>query len=183
MAQTANTCDFGWKAPNFELPGTDDQLHNLAALKGETGTIVVFICNHCPYVLAILDRLIRDAKALAPLGISTIAINSNDPVAYPDDSFENMKIMAATRHFPFPYLFDETQAVARAYDAQCTPDFFGFNADLELQYRGRIDASRREAGDPDLRRDLFEAMKDIAKTGQGPRDQIPSMGCSIKWKS
>lgn len=182
MAVTPPVCDFGWKAPDFALPGTDGQTHALADIKGPNGTLVMFICNHCPYVLAVLDRIIRDARELAELGIGVVAINSNDADAYPDDSFENMKRMAEARDFPFPYLYDEDQEVARAYGAACTPDFFGFNADLELQYRGRLDGSRKQAGPPDLRRDLFKAMKQVAETGHGPAEQIPSMGCSIKWK-
>ncbi len=182
MAVTPPVCDFDWPAPDFSLPGTDGRIYTLDDVKGEKGTLVMFICNHCPYVLAVLDRIIRDARDLQDLGIGVVAINSNDPVAYPQDSFENMKKMAEEKGFPFPYLFDETQEVARAYGAACTPDFFGFNKDLGLQYRGRLDASRREAGPPDLRRDLFEAMKQVAETGRGPEEQIPSMGCSIKWK-
>jgi len=183
MAAVPPVCDFGWRAPGFSLPSTDGRTVTLAEVKGPNGTLVMFICNHCPYVLAVLDRIIRDARDLQALGIGVVAISANDVVAYPQDSFENMKKMAEEKGFPFPYLFDESQAVARAYDAACTPDFFGFNADLELQYRGRLDASRREAGPPDLRRDLYEAMKQVAKTGKGPADQIASMGCSIKWKA
>ena len=179
---TPPVCDFGRPAPDFALPGTDGRIWTLDDVKGEKGTLVMFICNHCPYVLAVLDRIIRDARDLQKLGIGVVAISSNDPEAYPQDSFENMKKMAEERGFPFPYLFDESQEVARAYGAVCTPDFFGYNKDLALQYRGRLDASRREAGPPDLRRDLYEAMKQIAETGRGPEEQIPSMGCSIKWK-
>ncbi|SDC70689.1 thioredoxin family protein [Ruegeria marina] len=183
MAATPPVCDFGWKAPDFTLPGTDGRSHSLSGLAGEAGTLVMFICNHCPYVLAVLDRILRDARDLQELGVGVVAICSNDAVAYPSDSFENMKIMVADRAFPFPYLHDEDQSVARAYGAACTPDFFGFNAALELQYRGRLDASRNTAGPADLRRDLFEAMKQVAETGRGPADQTPSMGCSIKWKA
>ncbi len=179
---TPPVCDFGRPAPDFALPGTDGRIWTLDDVKGEKGTLVMFICNHCPYVLAVLDRIIRDARDLQKLGIGVVAISSNDPEAYPQDSFENMKKMAEERGFPFPYLFDESQEVARAYGAVCTPDFFGYNKDLALQYRGRLDASRREAGPPDLRRDLYEAMKQVAETGRGPEEQIPSMGCSIKWK-
>ena len=141
-----------------------------------------YICNHCPYVKAIHDRLVRDAKALQDLNLGVIAVMSNDPEEYPEDSFDNMKIVAAKQGFTFPYVLDETQAVAKAYNAVCTPDFFGFNADLELQYRGRLDASRQQAAPPDARRDLFEAMKLVAETGHGPADQVASMGCSIKWR-
>lgn len=175
-------CDFGFKAPDFTLPATDGASISLGDIKGARGTLVMFICNHCPYVLAVLDRIIRDGRDLQALGVGVVAISANDATNYPQDSFENMKRMAEAEGFPFPYLYDESQDVARAYDAVCTPDFFGFDADLGLQYRGRLDASRASAGPADLRRDLFEAMKQIAETGAGPRDQIPSMGCSIKWK-
>ncbi len=183
MAAETPICDFGWKAPPFSLPGVDGKTHSLDELKGKNGTLVMFICNHCPYVKAVIDRAVRDAKELEALGINTVAISSNDVADYPEDSFDNMKRFAKQHGFPFPYLYDESQAVARAYDAVCTPDFFGFNGKLELQYRGRLDASRKEAGAADARRELFEAMKEVARTGQGPRDQIPSMGCSIKWRA
>ena len=143
----------------------------------------MFICNHCPYVLAVLDRIVRDANDLQKLGIGIVAISSNDVYAYPEDSFDNMKKLAADFKFSFPYLYDESQDIARLYQAACTPDFFGFNNKDELQYRGRLDASRKEAGPKDLRRDLFEAMKEVSETGLGPKNQIASMGCSIKWKS
>ena len=145
--------------------------------------MIAFICNHCPYVLAVLDRIIRDARDLEAHGIGFAAICSNDATSHPADSFPKMKEMAEERGFPFPYLHDEDQSVARAYDAACTPDFFGLNAQGELQYRGRLDESRREAGPPDLRRDLYEAMVMVAETGEGPREQVASMGCSIKWKA
>ena len=142
----------------------------------------MFICNHCPYVKAIRERIVRDTRELMALGINSVAIMSNDPTEYEEDSFENMKTVAGQFQFPFPYLIDETQAVARAYGAVCTPDFFGYNADLQLQYRGRLDASRKETAAEDVKRDLFEAMRQVAETGSGPEDQIPSMGCSIKWR-
>ena len=142
----------------------------------------MFICNHCPYVLAILDRIVRDSEDLQKLGIGVAAISSNDVISYPEDSFDNMKKLATKYNFTFPYMYDETQEVAKLYGAVCTPDFFGFNKNKKLQYRGRLDASRKEAGSPDLRRDLFEAMKGVAQTGKGPSEQIASMGCSIKWK-
>ena len=183
MAQVPSVCDFGWKAPSFSLPATDGKTYDLSDVSGPNGTLVMFICNHCPYVLSVLDRIIRDAHDLQAMGVGVAAISANDVVAYPQDSFENMGKMAIEHGFPFPYLYDEPQDVARAYDAACTPDFFGFNRDLELQYRGRLDASGRNAGPSDLRRDLFEAMKLVVETGQGPKDQIESMGCSIKWKS
>jgi len=183
MAATPPVCDFGWKAPDFTLPATDGRVLSLAGVAGPRGTLIMFICNHCPYVIAVRDRILRDARELMAMGVGVAAISANDAEAYPADSFDNMRKLAEEEGFPFPYLYDEDQSVARTYDAACTPDFFGFNADLELQYRGRLDASRREAGPADLRRDLFEAMKQIAETGQGPADQIPSMGCSIKWKA
>jgi peroxiredoxin len=183
MATTAPVCDFGWKAPDFTLPGTDGRNHSLADIRGENGALIMFICNHCPYVLAVLDRIQRDARDLRALGIGVAAICSNDAASYPDDSFENMQKLAKAKGFSFPYLHDESQTVARTYDACCTPDFFGFNARDELQYRGRLDQSGRAAAAPDVRRDLYEAMKLVAETGAGPRDQVPSMGCSIKWKA
>lgn len=182
MAVETPICDFGWNAPDFSLPGVDGKTYTLADVKGENGTLVVFMCNHCPYVLAVLERLIRDIKELQALGIGVVAINANDPTQYPADSFDNMKKMAADNAFTFPYLFDESQAVARAYDAVCTPDFFGFDANLGLQYRGRLDASKKETGPADAKRELFEAMQSVAQTDKGPESQIPSMGCSIKWK-
>jgi len=175
-------CDFGWKAVDFELRGVDGRTYSLADVRGRNGTLVMFICNHCPYVRAIVDRLVDDVMALQAEGIGVAAIMSNDTVAYPDDSFNNMAAFAREHGFIFPYLFDESQDIARAYGAVCTPDFFGFDADLGLQYRGRLDESRRQAV-PGARRELLEAMTQVARTGQGPGDQIPSMGCSIKWKA
>jgi peroxiredoxin len=183
MAEETPVCDFGWKAFSFTLPGTDGKTYSLEELGGPNGTLVMFICNHCPYVKAVIDRIVRDVKELKPLGVNAVAISSNDTVHYPEDSFDNMKRFAKAHHFDFPYLFDESQDVARAYGAACTPDFFGFNAKFELQYRGRLDASRKEAAPASVRRDLFEAMKEIAKTGRGPSEQIASIGCSIKWKA
>jgi peroxiredoxin len=183
MAEHTPMCNFGWKAPSFSLPGVDGKTYSLDGLKGENGTLVVFICNHCPYVKAVIDRIVRDANELKRYGINTVAISSNDADYYPDDSFGNMKRFAKLHGFTFPYLYDESQEVARAYGAVCTPDFFGFNGNRELQYRGRLDASRKEAGPADARRELFEAMRQVAESGRGPRDQTPSMGCSIKWKA
>jgi peroxiredoxin len=182
MAATPPICDFGWKAPDFTLPGTDGKSHSPSDLRGAKGTLIVFMCNHCPYVKAILDRLIRDTAELKTYGVNTIAINANDPESYPEDSFENMKRIAAAKKFPFPYLFDQSQQVARDYGAICTPDFFGFNADLELNYRGRLDESRTSPA-ANARRELFDAMVQIARTGHGPQDQIASMGCTIKWRA
>lgn len=182
MAAVPPVCDFGWKARDFTLPATDGRSYSLNQLRGPKGLLIAFICNHCPYVKAAIDRIVFEAGELRALGINTVAINSNDAHAYPEDDFAHMQELARRHKFAFPYLHDESQAVARAYDAVCTPDFFGFNAALELQYRGRLDASRKDIL-PGARRDLYEAMKQIAESGQGPREQIASMGCSIKWKS
>jgi peroxiredoxin len=173
--------DFGRKACDFKLKGVDGKSYTLADVRGPKGTVVVFICNHCPYVKASIDRIVAEAQAMRDIGIGTIAIMPNDTATYREDSFDNMKAFALKHRFTFPYVIDETQEVARAYDAQCTPDFFGFNAQDELQYRGRLDASRIQPV-ANTRRDLFEAMKQIAHTGHGPETQTPSMGCSIKWK-
>lgn len=176
-------CNFGWTPSDFRLKGIDGKIYTLAEARGPKGLLVMFICNHCPYVRAIVDRLARDARDLRKIGVGVIAVMSNDTVAYPDDSFENMKTFASQNGFTFPYVIDETQEVARAWDAVCTPDFFGFNANLELQYRGRLDASRRDPAPPNAKRELYEAMAEIARTGRGPKEQNASMGCSIKWKS
>jgi len=183
VSLTTPICDFGTPAPVFSLPGVDGQVWTLDRCRGDRGLLVMFICNHCPYVKAIRERLVRDTRDLAALGVNSVAIMSNDPNEYPEDSFENMKRIADQYAFPFPYLLDESQDVAKAYGAVCTPDFFGYNAALELQYRGRLDASRKETAPADARRDLFEAMRQVATTGAGPEEQIPSMGCSIKWRS
>lgn len=183
MSANTPVCDFGWQAPDFSLKATNGKTYSLGDIAGGNGTLVMFICNHCPYVLAVIDRMVRDARDLLELGVGVAAICSNDARRYPTDSFENMRKMSDEQGFPFPYLHDEDQNVARRFGAVCTPDFFGFDAGLGLQYRGRLDASRASAGPADLRRDLFEAMKRVAETGQGPKDQIPSIGCSIKWAS
>jgi len=175
-------CEFGKPAIDFALPGVDGRIWTLADCRGEKGLLVMFICNHCPYVTAIRDRLVRDLRELRDYGVHGVAIMSNDPSLYPEDSFDNMKRTAEEWNFPFPYLLDETQSVAKAYGAVCTPDFFGYNADLRLQYRGRLDESRKETAPEGVRRDLFEAMKEVALRGHGPERQIPSMGCSIKWR-
>jgi peroxiredoxin len=174
-------CDFGWKARDFALKGIDGKTYTLADARGPKGTLVVFICNHCPYVKASIGSIVAEAKALREIGIGTIAIMPNDTETYREDSFDNMKAFAAKHDFTFPYVIDETQETGRAYDAQCTPDFFGFNAQDELQYRGRLDASRLQPA-ANARRDLFEAMKQVTETGIGPEEQMPSMVCSIKWK-
>jgi peroxiredoxin len=182
MAATPPVCDFGWPAVDATLPGVDGKDYSIFGAAGPNGLVVAFICNHCPYVKAVIARIVRDAADLKAEGVGFVAVNSNDAASYPEDSFDKMKAFAEAHGFTFPYLHDEDQRVARAYDAACTPDFFGFNSDLTLQYRGRLDASRREAGPPDMRRDLYQAMRQVARTGNGPRDQIASIGCSIKWK-
>ena len=175
-------CDFGRVAPDFDLPDSQGLRHTLASCRGTKGLLVIFMCNHCPFVKAVIDRIVRDTRELAEHGIGSVAIMSNDVAVYPEDSPKNMQQWAQELNFPFPYLYDETQAVARAYGAVCTPDYFGFNADLQLQYRGRLDASGRNPAAADTQRELFAAMLDIAKNGNGPHQQTPSIGCSIKWK-
>jgi peroxiredoxin len=176
-------CNFGLKAEPFSLLGIDNKLWTLDKAKGENGLLIMFICNHCPYVKAILPRLINDLSELKKYGINSIAISSNDVVNYPQDSFEEMKKLSVLHNFTFPYIFDESQSIAKSYNAICTPDFFGYNKELQLQYRGRFDESKKLAAASDVRRDLFEAMKLVAETGRGPEKQIPSMGCSIKWRA
>jgi peroxiredoxin len=176
-------CDFGQPAVDFDLPGVDGKRHTLASCRGPQGLLVMFICNHCPFVKAVIDRLVSDCRELQTLGVGCVAIMSNDVSAYPEDSFENMKSWARQLDFPFPYLLDETQSVARAYGAVCTPDFFAYNSRLALQYRGRLDASGKNAASPESRRELLEAVRAIAATGEGPAHQIASIGCSIKWRA
>ena len=173
-------CDFDQKALPFELKSTDNKIISLDNIKGENGTLIMFICNHCPYVKAVTKEIVKDCNELKKIGINSVAICSNDAVNYPDDSFDNMIKFSNNNRFNFPYLHDETQEIARAYGAVCTPDFFGYNDKLGLQYRGRLDESRKESVDG-AKRELFEAMKQISITGKGPDNQIPSMGCSIKW--
>jgi peroxiredoxin len=175
-------CDFGQPAVDFILPGVDGRQWTLQQCMGEKGLLVMFICNHCPYVKAVKERIARDTLELKSFGINSVAIMPNDFIKYPEDSFDNMKRLSDELSFSFPYLLDETQEVAKAYGAICTPDFFGYNANFELQYRGRLDASRREITPDDTPRDLFEAMKLVAQTGHGPKEQWNSIGCSIKWK-
>ena len=182
MAAESSHSALGTKAPDFDLEGTEGRRHRLADLRGPKGTLIMFICNHCPYVQAVLDDIVKDARELEPLGIATVAIMSNDTDTYPDDSFDNMKRLAEAKRFPFPYLIDPTQAVARAYDAVCTPDFFGFDGALQLQYRGRIYPVRNRHRLPGSPRELFDAMAAIARTGKSPAEQYPSIGCSIKWR-
>ena len=176
-------CEFDAPIVDFSLPGIDEEIWTPEKARGESGLLVMFICNHCPYVKSIRDRLVRDTRELMDYGVNSIAIMSNDPAEYEEDSFENMQKVADEFGFPFPYLLDESQQVAKDYGAVCTPDFFGYNKSMQLQYRGRLDASRKEAAAEDVKRDLFDAMKQVAQTGRGPEQQIPSMGCSIKWKA
>ncbi len=173
--------EVGWKAVEFDLEGTDGQRHRLADVAGPRGTVVMFICNHCPYVIAQLDEIVRDTRELRSIGVNSVAIMSNDTAAYPADSFDNMKRLASERDFSFPYLIDKTQQVAKAYGAVCTPDYYGFNVELQLQYRGRLTELRNLQPVAGARRELFEAMQAIAETGKGSVEQQPSMGCSIKW--
>jgi peroxiredoxin len=173
----------GKKAPPFALPATDGKSYALRDVAGRNGTVVAFICNHCPYVKAVVDRMVADAKALATEGVGFVAISANDPAAYLEDSFDNMKTFGSRHGFPFPYLFDESQAVARAYDAACTPEFYGLNKDGVIAYHGRLDEGRKDPPPAGVRRELLDAMRMIAKTGQGPAEQFPSVGCSIKWKA
>ena len=183
VSLTTPVCNFNQDAIDFCLPGVDGHDWTLKKAKGDNGLLVMFICNHCPYVKAIQERLVNDCRILRDdYGVNAIAIMSNDPSLKEADSFENMQAISKQFDFPFPYVMDETQEVAKAYGAICTPDFFGFNSELKLQYRGRLDASRKETAPADVKRDLLEAMIQVAQTGQGPLEQIPSMGCSIKWK-
>ena len=183
MASNTPVCDFGWQAVDFELEDTHASRHTLASLRGPNGLLLMFICNHCPYVKAIIDRICRDACELQAMGFGVAAIMSNDPAEYAEDSFANMRRVARELDFPFPYLHDATQDVARRYGAVCTPDFFGFNRRLELQYRGRLDASGRLPAEPGARRELVEAMRRVAQTDCGPAEQVASIGCSIKWRA
>ena len=173
---------FGWRAAPFDLPAVDGRRYALEGIAGPKATVVMFICNHCPYVTGVVDRLVADMNDLLDAGVGVAAICANDAESYPADSFENMKRFADEHRFGFPYLHDESQAIAREYQAVCTPDFFGFDADLGLQYRGRLDAAGRGTRTPGMRRDLVEAMLGIAEGGPRPEEQPPSMGCSIKWR-
>ena len=174
-------CNFGWQAPDFTLPGTDNRLHKLDSLIGDNGLLIAFICNHCPYVKAVIDRLVHDAAVLKERGVNTAAIMPNDYHSYPEDSPENMMTFINQHRIPFPYLLDENQQVAKAYAAVCTPDFFGLNAEGKLHYRGRLDDARMESAD-NRQPELLKAMIKVAETGEGPEHQVPSMGCSIKWR-
>ena len=175
-------CDFGKKALPFELKSTDNEIISLDAIKGENGTLIMFICNHCPYVRAVTKEIVKDCNELKKIGINSVAICSNDFINYPEDSFDNMIKFSKDNQFSFPYLQDETQKIAKKYDAVCTPDFFGYDKDLGLQYRGRLRELKNFIPVKDGESDLLKAMKQITETGKGPQDQIPSAGCSIKWK-
>jgi peroxiredoxin len=181
MVATAASTDLGSPAPLFRLPSTNGNTYALRDIAGSNGTVLVFICNHCPYVKAVIARLVKDAKVLMAEGIGFAAICSNDAEDYPEDSFDNMKRFAETHDFPFLYLHDEDQSVARAYGAMCTPDFFGYDSEQRLRYRGRLDEGRMTPPPPNARRELVEAMRAVAQ-GKPPGDQMPSVGCSIKWK-
>ena len=184
VALETTVCDFGWKAPEFNLIGIDNKFYSFQDIRGPKGTLVMFICNHCPYVKSVIHRIVEDVTLLKEKGIGIIAIMSNDvndPKYGPEDSFDNMKLFSERNNFVFPYVYDETQSVGRKYNAVCTPDFFGFNANDELQYRGRLEESKMEII-PDAKKELLEAMMQVSETGSGPQDQIPSIGCSIKWK-
>ena len=177
-------CDFGWKAPEFNLIGIDNKYYSFQDIKGTNGTLVMFICNHCPYVKSVIHRIVEDVTTLKEKGIGVIAIMSNDvndPKYGEEDSFDNMKLFSEKNNFVFPYVYDETQSVGKEYNAVCTPDFFGFNANNELQYRGRLEESKMEII-PNAKKELLEAMIQVSETGSGPQEQIPSIGCSIKWK-
>ena len=182
MAIETPICDFGQKATDFKLKSTDNKIVSLNDVKGENGTLVMFICNHCPYVKAVTKDIVEDCKKLKEIGVNAVAICANDADNYPEDSFENMIEFAKKNNFNFPYLIDETQEIAMNYGAVCTPDFFGYNKNLELQYRGRLRELKNLVPVREGTSDLLEAMKQISKTGKGPKDQIPSAGCSIKWK-
>ena len=181
VALTTPEVDRGWKAEEFNLISVDGNYYDLDEVKGDNGLVVAFICNHCPYVKSIVDKIAREANELRELGVGFVAINSNDSISYPEDSYENMKIFASNHNFTFPYLLDNTQEIAKKYDAVCTPDFFGFNSKLELQYRGRLDSAKKDII-PDAKRELFIAMSEVAKTSEFNGEQIPSIGCSLKWK-
>ncbi len=183
MSETKTpTCEFEQNAYDFSLMCTNEEIWTLDKIKGERGLLIFFICNHCPFVKAILPKLVRVTNTLIDHGINSVGIMSNDVNDYPEDSFENMGKVAIKNKFSFPYLYDETQETAKQYGAVCTPDFFGYNEMLKLQYRGRLDATRMTKTNNDLRSELLEAMIKISQTGKGPIEQTQSIGCSIKWK-
>ena len=183
MAIQTPICDFGQKAHDFDLKSTDNKIISLNDIKGENGTLIMFICNHCPYVKAVTKDIVEDCNELKKIGINSVAICANDSENYPEDSFENMIEFSKKNQFGFPYLIDETQEIARTYDAVCTPDFFGYNKNLELQYRGRLRELKNLVPVRSGESDLLKAMKQIAETRKGPESQSPSAGCSIKWKN
>jgi len=174
-------CDFGQTAKSFELKSTKNEIVKLNDINGKNGTLVMFICNHCPYVIAVIKDIIEDCENLEKLGVKAVAICSNDSINYPEDSFDKMIKFHEDHNFNFPYLLDETQVIAKNYGAVCTPDFFGYNKNLELQYRGRIRGLKNLKPIKSGESDLFNAMRQISETNKGPEDQIPSMGCGIKW--
>jgi len=182
MGAQPPVCDFGWKALAFDLTGTDGKRYTLAEVAGPKGLLVMFICNHCPYVKGVIGGVVEDCKALAAEGVNAVAIMPNDTDAYPVDNFDRMKEFSREHGFGFPYVIDRTQAVARAYGAVCTPDIFGFDAGLALRYRGRVQEMRGSSPVSGAKRELLEAMRMIAQTGKGPADQVPAIGCSIKWR-
>ena len=182
VAKTTPVCNFGEAMHDFSLPATDGKTYDARNCMGANGLLIMFICNHCPFVKAIQKKLSIQTKQLLEHGINSVAVMSNDPADYSEDSFDNMKKIAQKFAYPFPYLYDESQAVAKTYGAVCTPDFFGYNKDFELHYRGRLDASGPSRSEDNLKQELLEAMILIAETGQGPKHQIPSIGCSIKWR-
>lgn len=181
VALTTPKVTKGWNAEDFDLLSVDGNYYNLEKVREGRGLVVAFICNHCPYVKSIAEKLVKESEELHKLNVGFVAINSNDTVMYPEDSYERMQIFTQQHNFRFPYLFDETQEVAKKYGAVCTPDFFGFNSNLELQYRGRLDSAKMDIA-PNAKRELFIAMSEVAKTGEFKGEQIPSIGCSIKWK-
>ena len=183
MPVNASNSDLDWQAPDFNLISVDEQYYSLSQLTGKNGTLIAFICNHCPYVIRIIERFVYESIELNNIGVSTIGIMSNDVKQYPEDSYEKMREFSLKYDFKFHYLYDSTQQVAKAYKAVCTPDIFGFNKDLQLKYRGRIDSKVVEEDNNDIKREMYEAMKLIKETNEGPSNQFNSFGCSIKWSN
>ena len=175
-------CDYNMQASNFELKGVDQNLHSLQSCRGPKATLIMFICNHCPYVQSILEQLVVEVSVLQKKGVGCVAINSNDFDTYPEDSFDNMQKISKKLGFSFPYLLDDTQSVAHSFKSVCTPDFFGFDENLRLQYRGRFDDRKMSKQMSANSSEMFKGMIEIARTGIGPAKQIPSVGCSIKWR-
>ena len=183
MPLESSFCSFGWQAADFRLKSIDNKFYTLKELKGSKGTLIMFICNHCPYVKAIAKKIAFETNELKKLDVQSIAVMSNDTIDYPEDSFDNMKKFAKNYNFQFPYLIDDSQTIAKQYNAICTPDFYGFNKDLTLQYRGRLDSSGKLGKEKNPTRDLYNAMQEISESSIGPKKQFPSMGCSIKWRA